>query len=173
MRERRKALHSNVSSPALANASGRTPALYMLSAGFVLVSGGVHLVGWLGPYSLLPVIGPLFLLNACSALLLALALILVRPVVTRLRLRLIEPLVLLAVWGFAALTLAAFLVSTTRGLFGFQERLTGTAQLIAGVAEVLTLVTTGWALVSWLIRSGQELRHPFARARRPRGFGLN
>lgn len=173
MRERLKALHSNASSPARATASGRTPVLHILSAGFVLVSGGVHLVGWLGLYSLLPVIGPLFLLNACSALLLALALILARPVATRLRLRLIEPLVLLAGWGFAALTLAAFLISTTRGLFGFQERLTGTAQLTAGIAEVLTLITTGWALVSWLLRSGQELRHPFARTHRPRGFGLN
>lgn len=160
-------------SPAHANTSGRTPVLHALSAVFILVSGGVHLVGWLGPYSVLPVIGPLFLLNACSALLLALAVVLARPVATRWRLWPIEPLVLLGAWGFAALTLAAFLLSTTRGLFGFQERLTGAAQEIAGIAEVLTLLTTGWALASCLHRPRQELRHPFTRPPRPRGLGLN
>lgn len=172
MRDQRKARRPG-ESPRHASTCRRTPAPHMLSAVFVLVSGGVHLVGWLGPYSVLPVIGPLFLLNACSALLLAIALILARQVATRLRLPLVEPLVLLAAWGFAALTLVAFLVSTTRGLFGFQERLTGAAQEIAGVAEVLTLITTGWALVSWLHRSGHELRHPFTRTPARRDMRLS
>lgn len=124
------------------------PLLRIGSALLILVSGGVHLVGWLGPYSVLPIIGPLFLLNACSALLLAIALTLAhRP-----RWWAIEPLVLLAAWGFAALTLAAFLLSATRGLFGFREALAGTAQSIAGIAEALTLLTTAGALALWLRR---------------------
>lgn len=163
MRRRRQAAHSAASAPPRTTPSARTPVLHVVSALLILASGAVHLVGWLGDYSVLPVIGPLFLLNACSAVLLALALLGARPLAARSRLWPVEPLILLGAWGFAALTLAAFLVSVTRGLFGFREQLLGTAQVIAGVAEALTLLTTGWALASYLRRPGRALPHPFAR----------
>ncbi|MGH3320789.1 MAG: hypothetical protein ACRDN9_11510 [Streptosporangiaceae bacterium] len=120
--------------------------LRVSGAGLILVSGVVHFQLWLGVYSALPVIGPLFLLNACSALVLAVTVVSARGLSVTLGRWWIEPLADVAGCGFVALTLAAFLLSATRGLFGFQDSLRGGPQEIAGVAEAFTLIVLGWAL---------------------------
>lgn len=118
----------------------------------ILVSGVVHFDLWLGMYGLLPGIGPLFLLNACSALVIALALVAARWLSAWMGMRWIEPLVIVLGVGFSVLTLAGFAISVTRGLFGFQESLTGTAQEVAGVVEVVSVVVLLVALVRWTVR---------------------
>ena len=40
---------------------------------------------------------------------------------------------------YAAATLAAFAISATNGLFGFKEEWSGTAEAVAGAAELATL----------------------------------
>lgn len=157
LRSPRAAVRAGSSGPARPRAAGGRPdwvgrGLRVSGAVLILVSGAVHLDGWLGEYSGLPVIGPLFLLNACSSLVISVAVAFAGGLSARLRLWLIEPLALLAGWGFAALTLAAFLVSVVHGLFGFQESLQGTPQDIAGIAEILTMIVLGWALARWLWR---------------------
>ncbi|MDX2679500.1 hypothetical protein [Streptomyces soliscabiei] len=99
-------------------ATGRTIAIVALrsaAAGTVAAMGAIHLRLWYDGYRQLDMIGPLFLLNAIGAGLLALSL-LITP--TRL-------LPVLATLGalFTAGTLAALIVSLTAGLFGFQETL--------------------------------------------------
>jgi hypothetical protein len=98
--------------------AGRTIAIVALrlaAAGTVVAMGAIHLSLWYDGYRYLDRIGPLFLLNAIGAGLLALSL-LITP--TRL-------LPFLAALGtlFTAGTLAALVVSLTAGLFGFQETL--------------------------------------------------
>ncbi|WP_128428205.1 hypothetical protein [Streptomyces cyaneus] len=90
-------------------------ALRLASAGTAAAMGAIHLHLWYDGYRHLDTIGPLFLLNAIGAGLLALSL-LITP--TRL-------LPVLATLGtlFTAGTLAALIVSLTSGLFGFQEAL--------------------------------------------------
>ncbi|MFI7413370.1 hypothetical protein ACIBU0_32315 [Streptomyces sp. NPDC049627] len=99
-------------------ATERTIALVVLrlaAAGATAAMGAIHLDLWYDGYRYLDTIGPLFLLNAIGAGLLALAL-LITP--TRL-------LPLLAALGalFTAGSLGALIVSLTSGLFGFEETL--------------------------------------------------
>lgn len=88
-------------------------ALRLVAAGTAVAMGAIHLDLWYDGYRYLDKIGPLFLLNAIGAGLLALAL-LIFP--TRF-------LPVLATLGalFTAGTLLALIVSITHGLFGFQE----------------------------------------------------
>ncbi|MEW2401256.1 hypothetical protein [Streptomyces sp. NPDC046862] len=88
-------------------------ALRLVAAGTAVAMGAIHLDLWNDGYRYLDKIGPLFLLNAIGAGLLALAL-LITP--TRF-------LPVLATLGalFTAGTLLALIVSITHGLFGFQE----------------------------------------------------
>jgi hypothetical protein len=95
----------------------------------VLVAGLVHLWLWFDGFRAISVIGPLFMLNAVAGVVIAALVLLWRSW--------IPPL--LAV-GFGASTLAAFLVSATVGLFGVQEILLGTWQVVAGVAEIVAVV---------------------------------
>ena len=90
-------------------------ALRLAAAGTAAAMGAIHLHLWYDGYRHLDTIGPLFLLNAIGAGLLALSL-LITP--TRL-------LPVLATLGtlFTAGTLGALIVSLTSGLFGFQEAL--------------------------------------------------
>jgi hypothetical protein len=102
----------------------------------VLVSGAVHLDLWLEGYRFIPLIGPLFLLNAAAALFIATALLWPGGM-----------LVILLAAGFGASTLAAFLLSATVGFLGFTEALTGQFQYIAGGAEVAIVVLAGYLAV--------------------------
>jgi hypothetical protein len=102
----------------------------------VFVSAVVHVVLWARGYSDIPVVGPLFLLNAIGGIVLS---------------------VLLVVWthwlplvggiGFGAATLIAFLLSTTVGFYGVYDTSPEIDALVAGVAEVVAVVAAAVALV--------------------------
>ena len=81
-------------------------------------------------------IGPLFLLNAISAAVIA-TLLLLRG----------GALVELVALGYALSTLAAFFLSIYVGLFGFVEVLNGTPQIVAATAEVAAVLLSALALV--------------------------
>lgn len=110
--------------------------LRALTAAGVLMSADIHLVLFFEGYDTIPVIGPLFLLNAVAGLAIALALLLWR-----------HWLPLLGAIGFGAATLLSFYLSTTVGLFGVNETLGGTQQVLAAVSEWVALVCGAAALV--------------------------
>ncbi len=123
--------------------------LRWVTASAVLVSGLVHLrLWWFDGFAEIDVIGPLFLLNAVAGVVIAAATVAWR-----------HWLPLLASVGFGAATLGAFVISTTVGLFGVQERWVGAPVWIAAVSEALAVLAGGLALVaeSRRSRSGVEL----------------
>lgn len=117
----------------------------------VLLSADVHLELWGEDYRYLHIIGPLFLVNAISGLVIALAVLAWRHWV---------PLFLAA--GFGATTLVFFYITVTVGLFGYTEIASGTQQQLAQVGEYVAIVA---AAAAWYIEDGRRL----LRARRERG----
>lgn len=107
----------------------------LLGVGLTAAMGWIHLQLWVDGFREVPVIGPLFLLNAIGAAVLAVALLVV-PV------RLL--IVVAAVTAvFTAGTLVGLILSLTVGLFGVQESLQTPlvpATLIVESAGVLLLV---------------------------------
>jgi hypothetical protein len=102
----------------------------LVAAAAILVSGLEHFRLWrFNDYHVLHIVGPLFLLNAIAGVVIA--------VLLAWRAYL---LIELAGLGFAVTTLGAFFISVYAGLFGFKEVLSGTSQLIAGVAEGVAIV---------------------------------
>ena len=102
----------------------------LVAAAAILVSGLEHFRLWrFNDYHVLHVVGPLFLLNAVAGLVIAVLLAWRAYLLTE-----------LAGLGFAVATLGAFFISVYVGLFGFKEALSGTSQLIAGVAEGVAIV---------------------------------
>ncbi|MDN0197370.1 hypothetical protein [Streptomyces sp. S.PNR 29] len=139
-------------------ATERTVALIVLrlaAAGTAVAMGAIHLHLWYDGYRYLDTIGPLFLLNAIGAGLLAMSL-LITP--TRL-------LSVLATLGtlFTAGTLVALIVSLTSGLFGFQETLDANL-----VEPTLAVEAAGCVL---LVALALLSRHGGARAGRAPGTG--
>jgi len=104
-------------------------------AGFILLNGGVHLYLWDHAYRQIRVMGPLFLLNAVAALLIAVALIW-KP----------EGITALLALALSAGTFMAFVLSVTIGLFGFTVGWDQNA-VIAVVAEMGAIVLLG----SWWV----------------------
>jgi hypothetical protein len=84
--------------------------LFVLGAAAVAVSASIHLHLWLGGYSGIATIGPLFLLQAIGGYTLAAAILVLR-----------RPSVALAAAGYLLATMAGFLLSVNVGLFGFQD----------------------------------------------------
>ena len=115
----------------------------IVTAVAALVSAAVHLILWFDGYRDIDVIGPAFLVNAVAGTAIALLL---------LRWRTWIPAFLVA--GFGASTLAAFVVSTTIGLFGVHEEWTGGWVLTAAASEVVCSIG-GLVLLreEWLSRS--------------------
>jgi len=101
----------------------------VVAAAAVLISALVHLSLWFGGFRDVDLIGPAFLLNAVSGVVIAVLLLAWRSWV---------PL-LLAV-GFGAATLGGYLLSVTVGLFGYQESIGGVSQLVAAVSEVVAIL---------------------------------
>jgi hypothetical protein len=91
----------------------------------VLAAGAIHLYLWFDFFQRVHVVGTLFLFNAAAGGLLALALLLSGNAVA-----------LAAAAGYSATTLAAFLVSTKWGLFGYRESFWGRWQEAAGATEL-------------------------------------
>lgn len=139
---------------------GRGPAGSMAGAlpgivgASVLVSAYIHVELWFEGMARTPVIGPLFLLNAVGGLVIGVAVLLWR-----------HWLPLLAALGFGALTLAAFWVSASVGLFGLHETATGVPQVAAQVAEIVIILGSVAALVGGAGRRRANPGEP--RARRP------
>lgn len=128
--------------------------LRFVTAAAVLVSAAVHLWLWFDGFADIEVIGPLFLLNAAAGLLIAGAVLAWR-----------HWLSLLAAVGFGAATLGAFVLSTTVGFFGVNERWAGWPVWTSAVSEAVAVVA-GAAALATERRSGVELeqRPPRRRA---------
>jgi hypothetical protein len=107
----------------------------LVAAVAVLVSAAVHLLLWFDGVRDDDLIGPAFLLNAVGGAVIAVALLTWRSWVPP----------ALAV-GFGLSTLAAFVVSATVGLFGFDSTWEGWEVWTAAVSEVVAVVAGGLAL---------------------------
>jgi hypothetical protein len=98
--------------------------------------GYIHLHLWQEGYRQIPTDGPLFLLDAVAAFVLAAAL-LVWP----------RPLAGLLAAGYTASTLGALIVSLTVGLFGFRESISASFVTQSLIVETITML----ALLAWAI----------------------
>jgi len=108
----------------------------IIAAIAVLVSAYVHLYEWLNGMRHVHVIGPLFVVNIVSGVVIA---------------------VLLVTWkhwfapflafGFGATTLAGFAIATTSaGLFGDHEKWQGSYIWVAAIAEAVTVLAALFSL---------------------------
>jgi len=102
----------------------------------VAAAGAIHLYLYFDYFHRVHVIGALFLVNAAAGLLIG-ALLLVRR----------DRLVLIAALGYAVGTLAGFVDSTTRGLFGYHETFWGSWQAAAGGIELAATLLAAVLLV--------------------------
>jgi hypothetical protein len=123
--------------------SGRAPAiLRTLGAIAVLVVGAVHLQQYFGDhFDVVPIIGPLFLLNFAGATVIGLGLL-----VPAARLRVVHVLLALGGIGLAATSFVLLFVSEHQPLFGFQDYGYRAGIVIALAAEAAAVV----ALVAYL-----------------------
>ena len=124
------------------------------AVGGILVAaiGGIHLYLYFDYFHRIHVIGVLFLANAAAGILIALWLLASDGV-----------LALVAGAGFAATTLAAFLISVQWGLFGYHERFSGTWQSSAGLVELVAAIL----LASLAAQSGLRPLHRIAKPTQP------
>jgi hypothetical protein len=124
----------------------------------LLAVGAVHLQQYLGEgIKSVPTIGPMFLLNAISAGLVGLALLL--PIERLFPQRGGERVVGLLALGAVAIavgSLIALLIAETGTLFGFSEDGFRTAILIAIATEVATVVLLAPVAVANLVRSASD-----------------
>lgn len=95
----------------------------------LLGAAAVHLDLWLAGYRNLETVGPLFMVNVIAGPVIAIAVLAWR-----------HWLPLLAAVGFGAVTLGAFLLSRTVGLFGMQGTPWDTAAVLAAIAEVVCIL---------------------------------
>ena len=109
-------------------AYGKTAAAWA-TAPLVAAAGAIHLYLWFDYFHVVHVVGALFLVNAASGLLIG-AVLLARR----------NGLTLLAAGAYAAGTLAAFVISTRWGLFGYRETFWGSWQEAAGGVELAALL---------------------------------
>jgi hypothetical protein len=100
--------------------------------------GYIHLHLWLEGYRQIPTDGPLFLLDAIAAFLLA-AILLVWP----------APLAGLLATGYTASTIGALLISLTVGLFGFRESISASYVTQSLAIETITVIAlAGWTILA-------------------------
>lgn len=114
-----------------------------LTVAAVLLSADIHLALYADGFADISVIGPLFLLNAAGGIVIGVVLLVWR-----------HWLPVLGAIGFGALTLAAFLLSRTVGLFGVHE-LTWDAQSVLAMIADAVAFAGGVAL---LLRSRERGR---------------
>jgi hypothetical protein len=113
--------------------TGGLAAAWWATALLVAAAGAIHLYLWFDYFQHVHVVGVLFLVNAAVGLALG-ALLLARR----------NGLVLLAAGGYAVATLAAFVVSTRWGLFGYRETFWGSWQVAAGAVELTAALFAGF-----------------------------
>jgi hypothetical protein len=128
---------------------GRTQAiLRTLGAIAVLVVGAVHLQQYfVDHFDVVPIIGPLFLLNFVGATVIGLGLL-----VPAARLRLVHLLLALGGIGLAATSFVLLFVSEHQPLFGFQDYGYRAGIVVALAAEAVAVV----ALVAYLATRGRS-----------------
>ncbi len=116
----------------------------------VLVSAAMHLYLWFEGYRDVETIGPAFLLNAAGGAVIAVLLLAWRHWVPP----------LLAI-GFGLSTLGAFVLSTTVGLFGFEESWQGWEVWTAAISEVAAIILGGLVVLREhpLASRGQAQHH--------------
>jgi hypothetical protein len=112
-----------------AETRGATTGLVLLSAALMLVSGFVHVHLWDIAYRHVATLGPLFLVQAIAALVLAVLLALTR-----------RGAVVVAALGLMAGTIVGFILVLTVGLFGFTLHEITNYAVIAVVVEGLAVV---------------------------------
>jgi len=121
-----------VARPRVADAT----ALRVLGSATLLVVGAVHLEQYIGVhFRVIPVIGPLFLLNFIGSVVVAVGLLL--------PLRRLHPLLALGGIGMSLTSIVFLLLSHTRPLFGFEDYGYRPAIVIALVAEGATALLLG------------------------------
>lgn len=113
----------------------------LVGAALVGTMGGIHLDLWFQGYRSAPTIGPLFLVNAGSALVVMVALTTWPRRVTG-----------LAGAALLAGTLAGYLVSVFHGLFGFRDTFSAPFAVPALAVEVAGIVVLGW----WTAAAGRR-----------------
>jgi hypothetical protein len=113
--------------------------LIVLSAALMIVSGIVHIHLWDIAYRHVKTLGPLFMVQAIAALVLALAL-----VVTR------RGALMLAAMGLMAGTIVGFILVATVGLFGFKLPEITNWAILALVVEGLAVLLLGAATLQIL-----------------------
>src|SRR6516165_2365756 len=128
---RLRRLASPRSSSPLGSPGRRVAALLLRLACVALLAwiGYIHLHLWLEGYRQIPTDGPLFLLDAVAAFLLA-AILLIWP----------APLAGLLAVGYTASTIGALLISLTVGLFGFRESISASYVTQSLAVETITVV---------------------------------
>jgi hypothetical protein len=126
--------------PAVALAGPRGKAALLLRLGGTALlawAGYIHFHLWLEGYRQIPVNGPLFLLDAIAAFVLA-AILLAWP----------RPLVGLLAAGFLGSTLGALTISLSVGLFGFRESIHASFVVQSLVVEAIAvLVLLAWTVL--------------------------
>jgi hypothetical protein len=115
------------------SAAGALPGLIGAS---VLVSAYIHVELWFEGMAQTPVVGPLFLLNAAGGLIIGLAVLFWR-----------HWLPLVGALAFGVMTLTAFWISTSVGLFGLHEQMGGVAQIAAEAVEIIAVIGSVAALL--------------------------
>ena len=117
-------------------------ALRVLGAGTLVVVGAVHLEQYIAVhFAVVPVIGPMFLLNFVGSLAVAVGLLL--------PLHRLHPILALGGIGIAVTSIVFLLISHSRPLFGFEDYGYRPAIVIALAAEAATALVLG----SYLRRS--------------------
>jgi hypothetical protein len=135
-------------SPGPGRSSGQTAVALLLRLGCAALLawiGYIHLHLWLEGYRQIPTDGPLFLLDAVSAFVLAAAL-----------LAWARPLTGLLAAGYTASTFGALVISLTVGLFGFHESISASYVVESMVIEGIAVV----ALLAWTALVASRIQPP-------------
>jgi hypothetical protein len=130
---------------------GSAPAvLRTVGALAVLVVGAVHLEQYFAEhFNVVPIIGPLFVLNFAGATLIGLGLL-----VPAARMRLLHGLLALGGMGLSATAFVFLFVSEHQPLFGFQDYGYRTEIVVALTAEAVAVVTLAVYLATRVARRG-------------------
>jgi hypothetical protein len=135
-------------SPGSGSSPGQTAAALLLrvaSAALLAWIGYIHLHLWQEGYRFIPTNGPLFLLDAIAAFVLAAAL-LAWP----------RPLAGLVAAGYTVSTLGALVISLTVGLFGFRESINASYVTESIIIEAVTVIV----LIAWTVLAASRLGQP-------------
>jgi hypothetical protein len=120
----------------------------------LLVVGGVHLEQYkVAGYSVIPTIGPLFLVNFIAAMIAGLVLLVPLGAAPQARRLLLDSLAAIVGIAVAAGSLAALLISEQTPLFGFMEHGYRLVIVISIAAEALAVVVLGLVLTGAYARS--------------------